>query len=121
MRRTSGLRSHLRTVAIISAATNREPLMTRRFSGALAGIVLTALLSTTALAEVVYNRGNDSDPETLDQHKTSTVSEAHILRDLYEGLVVFGPEAEVLPGVAESWTVSDDNLVYTFKLRQDAK
>ncbi len=83
----------------------------------------TALLAATALtasAEVVYHRGNDSNPETLDQHKTSTVSEAHILADLYEGLTVYDAKAQVTPGMAESWTISDDGTVYTFKLR-DAK
>lgn len=38
-----------------------------------------------AAASPVYRRGNDADPETLDPHKSSTVAEAHILRDLYEG------------------------------------
>jgi oligopeptide transport system substrate-binding protein len=85
------------------------------------GVALAGLLTSSAFAQVVYNRGNDSDPETLDQHLTSTVSEAHILRDLYEGLVVQDAKAEIIPGVAESWTVSDDQLVYTFNLRTDAK
>ena len=39
--------------------------------------------ASTALAQVTYVRGNDANPETLDQHKTSTVAEANILRDLY--------------------------------------
>ncbi len=77
--------------------------------------------SFAAAAEMVYHRGNAADPETLDQHKTSTVYEAHILRDLYEGLVIYNSKAEVIPGVAESWSVSDDGRVYTFKLRGDAK
>ena len=77
--------------------------------------------SFAASAEMVYHRGNAADPETLDQHKTSTVYEAHILRDLYEGLVIYNSKAEVIPGVAESWSVSDDGRVYTFKLRGDAK
>ncbi len=72
-----------------------------------------------ALAEVVYNRGNSADPESLDPHKTSTVYEAHILRDLYQGLVMQDQNANLIPGAAESWTVSDDGLVYTFKLRKD--
>lgn len=71
-------------------------------------------------AQMVYHRGNTAEPETLDQHLTSTVYEAHLLRDLYEGLVVHGPAAEVLPGAATSWTVSDDGRVYTFDLRDDA-
>lgn len=74
-----------------------------------------------AFAEVVYNRGNDTDPTTLDHQKTSTVAEGNIFRDLYESLVTQDAKAKVVPGVAESWTVSDDGLKYTFKLRANAK
>lgn len=80
-----------------------------------------ALASFGAQAETVYFRGNDGDPETLDQHKTSTVVEANLLRDLYEGLVIYDRAANIIPGVAESWTVSDDGEVYTFALRDNAK
>ena len=60
-----------------------------------------------APAEVVYNRGNSADPESLDPHKTSTVYEAHILRDLFEGLVMQdAKDPTSIPGAAESWTVS---------------
>lgn len=74
----------------------------------------------SARAEVVYHRGNDANPETLDQHKTSTIPEANILADLYEGLLVYDPAAKVSPGMAESWEMSSDGTVYTFHLR-DAK
>lgn len=77
--------------------------------------------ASAANAEVVYNRGNDTDPTTLDHQKTSTVAEGNLMRDLYEGLVTEDAKAEVIPGVAESWEISDDGLTYTFKLRQDAK
>ncbi len=77
------------------------------------------VLMTPALAEMVYNRGNSADPESLDPHKTSTVYEAHILRDLFEGLVMQDKDANLIPGAAESWTVSDDGTVYTFNLRKD--
>src|SRR5262245_13642071 len=83
-------------------------------------IVAGGAFMTPAFAEVIYNRGNSADPESLDPHKTSTTYEAHIMRDLYEGLVMQNAKAEVIPGAAESWTVSDDGLVYTFKLRKDA-
>ena len=84
-------------------------------------ILSGGLFATHALAEVVYHRGNDTDPTTLDHQKTSTVAEGNLMRDLYEGLVVQNAKAEVVPGVAESWQISDDGRVYTFKLRQDAK
>jgi oligopeptide transport system substrate-binding protein len=83
-------------------------------------VVAGGAFMTPAFAEVVYNRGNSADPESLDPHKTSTVYEAHILRDLFEGLVMQDQKADVIPGAAESWTVSDDGLVYTFKLRSGA-
>ncbi|HAV65157.1 MAG TPA: hypothetical protein DCY13_22645, partial [Verrucomicrobiales bacterium] len=57
----------------------------------------------------------------LAQHKPSTVYESNILRDLYEGLVVHDAKAQVVPGVAESWAVSDDGRTYTFRLRDDAR
>ncbi|RWP77327.1 peptide ABC transporter substrate-binding protein [Mesorhizobium sp.] len=72
-----------------------------------------------AFAEVVYNRGSAAEVESVDPHKTSTVYEANVLRDLFQGLVMQDQKANVIPGAAESWTVSDDGTVYTFKLRKD--
>ncbi len=77
-------------------------------------------LTSGAFAETVLNRGNSADPESLDPHKTSTVYEANILRDLFMGLTAQDAAAKVIPGAAESWTVSDDGKVYTFKLRTGA-
>ena len=85
-----------------------------------AGLAVLFMALGSANAEVVYNRGNSADPESLDPHKTSTVYEGHILRDLFQGLVMQDAKAELIPGAAESWTVSDDGKVYTFKLRPDA-
>lgn len=80
-----------------------------------------ASLLTAAQAQVVYHRGNTADPETLDTHKTSTVYEAHVLRDMLEGLVIHNAKAEIVPGVAEKWDISADGLTYKFALRQTAK
>jgi len=49
------------------------------------------------------------------------VSGSEIVRDLFEGLYNQDPMGELIPGVALSHTVSDDGLVYTFTLRDDAK
>lgn len=87
---------------------------------ALAGLLLLGA-SVAASAEVVYNRGNSAEPETLDPHRTSTIYEAAVLRDMYEGLVAHDAKANVIPGVAESWTVSRDGRIYTFAFRDDAR
>ena len=95
------------------------------FTSVLARTALAAILVAgsvlAAQAEVVFHRGNAAEPETLDPHKSTGVSESVIQLDLFEGLVTPSPTAEVMPGVAESWEVSDDGLTYTFHLRGDAK
>lgn len=95
------------------------------FRRILATAVLAACLgiasTATGLAQIVFHRGNDGDPETLDAHKTSTVSEAHLLRDLSEGLVIHNMKGEVVPGAAESWTTSPDGRTYSFTLRDNAR
>lgn len=78
-------------------------------------------LGGAAAAQTVYNRGNDADPETLDPQKTSTVYEANIIRDLYEGLLIHDAAGKVVPGVAEKHEIGDDGRTYRFTLRADAK
>ncbi len=74
-----------------------------------------------ASAETVLNRDSGSDPSTLDQHRTTTVNESALLSDLYEGLVSEDAKGELIPGVARSWDISSDGLIYTFHLRENAK
>jgi oligopeptide transport system substrate-binding protein len=95
-------------------------LFPRALAAALLAGAMIGSAAFPAAAEIVYNRGNDGDPETLDAHLTSTVAEAHIMRDLYETLTVYDAEAEVQPGAAVSWTTSPDGLTWTFKLREGA-
>jgi len=87
----------------------------------LAGSTMLMMAATGAFAETVLNRGNSADPESLDPHKTSTVYEANILRDIFVGLMTQDAKADVIPGAAESYTVSPDGKTYTFKLRADGK
>lgn len=94
--------------------------MQMNFRSFLVGTTMLIMSATGAFAEMVINRGNSADPESLDPHKTSTVYEANILRDLFLGLTTEDAKSETIPGAAESWTISPDGKVYTFKLRKDA-
>jgi len=76
---------------------------------------------TPATAEKVLRVANTAEPESLDPHKTSTVPESNILRNLFEGLTVLDPRGNVALGVAESFSISEDGLTYTFRLRDSAK
>jgi oligopeptide transport system substrate-binding protein len=87
-----------------------------------AALVSSVLVtSTPAFAEAVLHRGNAGEPQTLDQAQTSINIEAFILKDLYEGLTIYDSSGKIVPGAAESWTVSEDGVTYTFKLRENAK
>ncbi|OHV77233.1 peptide ABC transporter substrate-binding protein [Rhizobium sp. LCM 4573] len=87
-------------------------------TAALIGSVL--LGATSAFAEAVLHRGNAGEPQTLDQAHTSINIEEFILKDLYEGLTIYDAAGKIVPGAAESWTVSEDGTTYTFKLRENA-
>lgn len=65
---------------------------------------------------------NADEPKGLDPHLTTGSPDRNIILALFEGLV--GLDSKTLkpkPGVAESWTISEDNKTYTFKFREDAK
>lgn len=84
----------------------------------LAALVFAGHLSAAHAAPVVLNRGNVAEPGTLDMQKYNIDYEAEILRDLFVGLVTYDRKFDIVPGLAEKWTVSPDGKVYTFTLRK---
>ncbi len=71
--------------------------------------------------ESLLNRGNGTEPRSLDAHNAATVDESDVLRDVGEGLLGVSPEGALRPAVALRWAASDDGLEYTFWLRPDAR
>ncbi|RLA48026.1 MAG: peptide ABC transporter substrate-binding protein [Gammaproteobacteria bacterium] len=70
----------------------------------------------------ILHWGNGTEPQELDPHIVTGVPEHHIITALLEGLVLKDPQTlEPIPGVAERWVISDDGLVYTFHLRDNAR
>lgn len=58
---------------------------------------------------------------TFDPTVASDTTARTIVRNCFEGLVYPDENGELVPGAAESWTVSPDGLTYTFRIRADAK
>ncbi len=86
-------------------------------------VVCAALLSAafTVNSQAVLTRGNHQDPASLDPHRILSVYENNIVLDLFEGLTAPDASGVPAPGLAKSWSVSDDGLVWTFALREDLK
>jgi peptide/nickel transport system substrate-binding protein len=85
-----------------------------------------ALLATTILsgaaAAATLDVALDSSPAGLDPHLiTAFNSVAVVQTTIYEGLTGTDTSLAVVPALAQSWTVSDDGLTYTFKLRPGVK
>lgn len=68
----------------------------------------------------ILNRGLVGDPESLEHHNFSSDQAAEVLRDTGEGLISIAADGDLKPGVAESWTISDDGLSYRFKIRKNS-
>ncbi len=85
----------------------------------LAFLVLFSITSLYASSELV--RGNGAEPTTLDPTLGEGVPGSNVMRDLYETLMTEDSEGNVILGQAESYTISDDKTIYTFKIRKDAK
>ncbi len=66
--------------------------------------------------------GNGTEPQSLDPQIATGVPEHHVISALMEGLVLKDRKTLLpKPGVAESWDISDDGRVYTFKIRDNAR
>jgi len=83
--------------------------------------VIGGASGTELAAEQVLHKANESEPQTLDPHRAQGVQDSNILRDLFEPLVMESPDGALIPGAAESWSISEDGLVYTFYLRPDGR
>ncbi|MBQ4625903.1 MAG: peptide ABC transporter substrate-binding protein [Clostridia bacterium] len=60
----------------------------------------------------------DASPETLDPQFASSKDAHIVINNIFEGLVRLSNSGEVIGGIAESWEVSADGLLYTFRLKE---
>jgi peptide/nickel transport system substrate-binding protein len=87
-------------------------------AGALA---IMAIDIAGAVADGVLTIGRQEDSNNLDPVKATENVNLWVFASMYDVLIRVDPSGTKLePGLAESWTISDDQLTYTLKLR-DAK
>lgn len=87
-----------------------------------AGLALAACGSSqSSNAEKTYSYVFTSNPDTLDYITSTRGSTSSITTNLIDGLLENDQYGNLIPSMAESWTVSKDGLTYTYKIRQGAK
>jgi len=65
---------------------------------------------------------NHTEVKSIDPAIANGQPEGNILHSIFEGLTHWHPKSlEPMPGVAESWEISEDGLTYTFQLRDTAR
>ena len=93
----------------------------------LKSIVLVCLLAAQAFAIVsaaeslkgTLRYGEYGRPATLDPITSSDGVSLRAVELMFDGLVSIAEHQEIIPALAERWTVSNDGAVYTFQLRKD--
>ncbi len=104
------------------------PLRTRRDFGR-AFVAVAAGGAMVACQANPFAQGSDDQPlrtflwnfDTLDPAFTTGALEAEYVVHLFSGLTSLNEKLEVVPDLAEKWTVSNDGRIYTFSLRRGAK
>lgn len=67
----------------------------------------------------MYNAPLLENPQSLDPQYADDPSSNTVIKNLYSGLMQIDSNGNVICCNAESYTVSDDGLIYTFKLKDD--
>ena len=81
-------------------------------------------LATPALAaqdggKLLYAGGVDA--QTLDPQFITDIPTFRVVGAMYEGLTAQDPDGKIIPGLATSWSVGDDERTWTFKLREGVR
>lgn len=62
-----------------------------------------------------------ADPPTLDPAFMTDTTSGQVAEHIFDGLVKYDEEMQVVSSLAKDWKISDDGLVWTFNLREGVK
>jgi len=68
-----------------------------------------------------YNVPPSSEPESLDPAYITGIYAVTVANNLYDGLVEFDKDLNIVPAIAKMWKISRDHKTYAFELRQGVR
>ena len=87
----------------------------------IATVLVTGCSGGCDKGEKIIKTNNSTEPGSLDPALAQGTHESWVLDHIFEGLMKLDKEGHVVPGMAKDYKVSDDDLTYTFTLRDDIK
>jgi oligopeptide transport system substrate-binding protein len=79
--------------------------------------IIFVMFNNYAVASGIIHRGNNAEPASIDPHFITGVWENRIVGDMFMGLTTESVDGKIIPGLAESWSISEDGKTYIFKIR----
>lgn len=80
-----------------------------------------AMAQDTPVSGGTFRTAISEEPDQLDPASTNQLLASSIMNNIYDRLVYIGADGLPKPWLAESWTISEDNLTITFMIRQGIK
>jgi len=83
----------------------------------------TSAEGSTAAGATTVGEGGElvvalaTQPTAIDPINAPSVVEGNVAWQMFDSLIWINDEGEIEPALADSWTVSDDGMTYTFELR----
>jgi oligopeptide transport system substrate-binding protein len=118
------------TAAATTAASSTTALAATTAAAAAttaaAGATTAASGTTAATGSRVITGGTfrytlSGEPDSLDPNLATSAEAVTIMGELFDGPAKLDKDLNVKPDLAESWTISPDGKVYTFKVRKNVK
>ncbi len=103
-------------VTLILSAFPAPPVAPSNTAPATASEVLSRITRDQVL---MLEGGESTNPRDYDP--ATITSSSGSVNLIFSGLVSFNPDLELIPELAESWDISENGTVYTFKLRSNAR
>jgi peptide/nickel transport system substrate-binding protein len=87
----------------------------------LVSLFMVSMFSAAQAQEKVteeFVMGIEDEVSNLDPGETTISVNERVASLIFDGLVRYGKSNKIVPGIAKDWTISENEMEYTFKLRE---